>query len=177
MYKILQKSEMITHSGIVFDLINPVAKNISIYDIAHHLSQLCRWNGATRTFYSVAEHSVKVYELYASRVSMSNEFTRNGALACLLHDAEEAYWGDIIRPIKSLYPEIENKLLDLRCLISSHFGTSYITYMADIIKYDNIALQWEYDNIVSKSKVASSHPIMAERQFLGIFDSLYSVSK
>ena len=159
-------------SGIIFDLLNPQEEDIDINDIAHNLSQICRWNGSTRTFYSVAEHSVKVYELYASRASMGNEFSRKGALACLLHDAEEAYWGDIVQPIKDIYPKIEERLLDLRYVILKHFNTSYITYITDIQKYDKQAREWEWENIVKNSRVATSHPVIAERQFLGIFESL-----
>ena len=65
---------------------------INITDIAHALSNKCRFNGHTREFYSVAEHSV--------RVAMLLPFTTGASLAGLLHDASEAYFDDIVSPMK-----------------------------------------------------------------------------
>ncbi|CAJ0557650.1 unnamed protein product, partial [Mesorhabditis spiculigera] len=45
------------HSGQQFDLLRPTAGMIKPLDIAHALSNLCRFNGHTRTHYSVAQHS------------------------------------------------------------------------------------------------------------------------
>ena len=86
---------ILTRSGILFALDAPTEAMIDIDDIAHALSNLCRFTGHTRLFYSVAEHSVLV-----SRLVPSHE-----ALAALLHDASEAYLGDVSRPLKSLLPE------------------------------------------------------------------------
>lgn len=72
----------------------PAPEDIRLEDIAHHLSQLCRFTGATREFYSVAQHSVLVSE-HCGRAS-----TVQAALYGLLHDAAEAYLADIARPVK-----------------------------------------------------------------------------
>ncbi len=73
-------------------------------DIAHHLAAVSRYSGATKAPYSVAEHSV-IVSLYVPP---------EHALEGLLHDATEAYLGDIIRPIKRLfgteYGEVEHRL-------------------------------------------------------------------
>jgi hypothetical protein len=61
-----------------------------IADIAHSLAMQCRWNGHSRTFYSVAQHSVYVAEVLPPPLK----------LVGLLHDAAEAYISDIARPIK-----------------------------------------------------------------------------
>ena len=77
-------------SGIIFNILDPPPDLIKIEDIARALSQLCRFTGHTRKFYSVAEHSVRV----------SKMVPEEDALWGLLHDATEAYVGDISMPLK-----------------------------------------------------------------------------
>lgn len=92
--------------------LRPRVEDVDIIDIAHSLSQQCRYGGHTRRFYSVAEHSV----LVSRAVSPEN------ALWGLLHDATEAYLVDLPRPIKHLLPDYiaaENKL---QKVIAQHFN-------------------------------------------------------
>ena len=77
-------------SGRLFWPLDPLEHEIFIEDIAHGLSQICRFNGHTQAFYSVAQHSVLVSQLCPPA----------DALFGLLHDASEAYLGDVARPIK-----------------------------------------------------------------------------
>jgi 5'-deoxynucleotidase YfbR-like HD superfamily hydrolase len=79
-----------TYTGIAFDLMEPAAGQIDILDIGHALSQIGRFGGHTQEFYSVAQHSVLV----------SENVPRCDALQALLHDASEAYIGDMVRPLK-----------------------------------------------------------------------------
>ena len=84
------------HSGLMFDLIHPDPKRILLYDIAHSLARICRFTGHVDGFYSVAEHSVYVAQIIAGRLG-----DRHPAIAAgLLHDAEEAYVGDVASPLK-----------------------------------------------------------------------------
>lgn len=88
-------SWILTRSGRQFDLLNPTAAMICPRDIAHALSGLCRFNGHTHTHYSVAQHSLLVCDLVPQR----------DKLPALIHDASEAYLGDMTRPLKALMPE------------------------------------------------------------------------
>ncbi|MCQ4274544.1 phosphohydrolase [Stutzerimonas degradans] len=91
-------SWILTRTGQRFDLLAPRASQISTLDIAHALSQLCRFNGHTSRHYSVAQHSL----LVASIVPAEHQ------LAALLHDATEAYVGDMTRPLKALLPDFSS---------------------------------------------------------------------
>lgn len=86
---------MQTASGGKFFFLDPRLEEIKIGDIAHHLSMQCRFAGACRRFYSVAEHSVKVCE-----VVWNGTKSPRMALSALLHDAHEAYVQDVTRPLK-----------------------------------------------------------------------------
>src|SRR5271165_7548492 len=79
-----------TYTGRVMYPLDPRPEEINIIDIAHALSNLCRFTGHVRTFYSVAEHSVRV----------SQHCDPKDALWGLLHDASEAYLADMSRPMK-----------------------------------------------------------------------------
>ncbi len=86
----MSRTAIQTYSGRSFDILNPGKDSICIEDIAHHLSQINRFNGATNIPYNVCEHSVNVSLL------VSDEFK----LEALLHDASEAYIGDCCTPLK-----------------------------------------------------------------------------
>lgn len=77
-------------SGRRFWPLDPRPDDVEIGDIAHALSHICRYGGHARRFYSVAEHSLIVSHFVPPWL----------ALAALLHDAAEAYLGDIVRPLK-----------------------------------------------------------------------------
>lgn len=81
-----------TYAGERFYPLAPLPGSVSIESIAHALAHQCRFNGHCARFYSVAEHSICV----------SYQVPPALALAGLLHDAAEAYIGDVVRPIKSL---------------------------------------------------------------------------
>lgn len=84
-----------TASGERFFVFDPQPDDIDMEVVAHALGLLCRYNGHCDRFYSVAEHSVMV-----SRILYQYYGDARLALIGLLHDAAEAYTGDLVRPIK-----------------------------------------------------------------------------
>jgi len=83
-------------SGRVFWPLDPRADEVHIDDIAQALSNVCRFGGRCSEFYSVAQHSVWV----ARYVELRRPGRPLLALHALLHDAAEAYLGDVVRPLK-----------------------------------------------------------------------------
>lgn len=82
-----------THTGWFYPF-TPRADEVDIRDIAHALAMICRFGGHVRSYYSVAQHSVLV----------SCHVPQKYAIAALLHDAAEAYVGDMVSPIKRQLP-------------------------------------------------------------------------
>lgn len=109
---------IITYTGKRFWPLDPRIEDICIEDIAHSLSNLCRFNGHCISFYSVAEHSVLV----------SENCKPENALWGLLHDAAEAYIGDMLRPLKR-NPDFAEKFraveAELMACVKIKFGLSF----------------------------------------------------
>lgn len=106
-----------TSTGLKFDILDPQPEMIEIADIAHALSLLCRFTGHTKYFYSVGQHS-----LHCSFLVPEEDM-----LWALMHDASEAYIGDMNRPLKHFskageyYQEVEVKVQNAIC---QKFGLS-----------------------------------------------------
>jgi hypothetical protein len=92
--RVSDDSRIMLQSGRLFDLANPESSEITVSDIAHGLAHTCRYAGQCDGFFSVAEHSVLV--------SLA---TPHSSLAALFHDADEAFVGDMSRPLKHLLPQ------------------------------------------------------------------------
>jgi uncharacterized protein len=90
-------SWILTATGRHFSYLDPRPEDIHILDIAQGLACESRYNGHTRSFYSVAQHA-----WHASQI-----VPREHALEALLHDATEAYCKDIPRPLKELLPDYQ----------------------------------------------------------------------
>lgn len=100
-----------TQSGKQFRFHDPKVDDIDIADIAFALANTTRFNGHTQ-FYSVAEHSVAVAGLLPDHLR----------LAGLLHDAAEAYIGDIPSPLKAHMPDYKIMEEDIINVIFEKFG-------------------------------------------------------
>jgi len=126
-----------TFKRIQFDLEAPTADMVDLEDIAHALSLNCRWTGHVPFFFSVAEHSVMV-SMMVEQLGGSLEEQR----AALMHDAHEAYTGDISSPLKSLLaPQIHQLQGGIQAAIDEKFGL--IETPAIVHKADSMALDYE----------------------------------
>lgn len=164
-----------TYTGEQFGLFNGRGE-IRIKDIAHALSNLCRFNGHCKQFYSVAEHSTLVADIVqALHGTMTDE------LAGLLHDASEAYLGDWSQPLKSVMPSwLKNRESKLMARIYEKF--SILWYDREVVKRaDDIALAIEARDLMAHvdgwnpglisptitiSKLQPLNPQDAEEEFL-----------
>jgi hypothetical protein len=88
-----------TVSGRFVNPFDPDPSALDADDIARALANLCRFGGHCRVFYSVAQHSVIVSELVEQRGGDAED-----VFAALMHDASEAYLGDMPHPLKHRSP-------------------------------------------------------------------------
>lgn len=82
------------YNGRYINLFDIHEEDVAVEDICHALSRLCRFNGQVAGFLSVAGHSINCAKM---AIQTGRE---DVALECLMHDAAEAYIGDLVRPLK-----------------------------------------------------------------------------
>ena len=165
-----------TYTGKRFFPLDPRAEDLDIRDIAHSLSLLCRFNGHCSTFYSVAEHSVRV----------SKTLPQEQALWGLLHDAGEAYLTDLPRPVKTqlvFYRDLEESLLQvvarryqLEWPMPPAIETADLTLLATEAR-DLMApppCSWELDATPLHESIEPWSSEIAEQRFLDRFAELKS---
>ena len=165
-----------TFLGNRFYPLTPRIDHIAIEDIAHGLAYQCRFNGQTHEFYSVAQHSLIVASLVPTDLR----------LAALLHDAAEAYLGDMVKPLKVLMPAFAAIEDQVSAMIASAFGVDFSDY-APIKRADLIALATEKRDLMPHSterwtyldgirplpqRIVAMSPDQAKREFLGEFTRL-----
>ena len=117
---LFMNSLMQTYSGLTVDFDNISRNSISIKDVAHALSITCRWNGHTKKFYSVAEHSI-----LAATHAINNNESYLDSLFILLHDASEAYVSDVASPIKKFFPTYMDMEEKIQVVIAEKFDLPY----------------------------------------------------
>ncbi len=163
-----------TYSGLQFYPMDPDPAAVELRDIARALSMQCRYNGHVKEFYSVAEHCVLVSRLVPAE----------DALWGLLHDATEAYVGDMIRPLKNhmpAYREAEDRVMGA---IAERFGLSG-SMPGSVKEADNRLLLDEKGHLLDSEpapwgvpgkphgiKIGAWSPAKAEAAYIARFEEL-----
>ena len=175
-----------TYSGIMFDPLCPDTELISIVDIAHALSMLCRANGHFKSFYSVGQHSIN-----CMREAKARGYSRKIQLACLLHDASEAYLSDVTRPVKAELPRYREIEIPLQNLIWNKWLDEPLTPEEEriVFQIDDVILAHEFlalmdtqlgDTVPKLTSVPQFEFVGfadCEREFLRLFQGLTGKEK
>lgn len=166
----------LTRTGIQFYPLDARPEDIFIEDIAAALSMICRFGGHTTQFYSVAQHSVLVSHIVPEELQFQ----------ALMHDATEAYVGDMVRPLKRSMPEYRAAEDRLWIVICERFKIKPENEQ-EIKRADNIALmterrdlliptdhEWslEKDHPPLPTKIQPLSPVFAQAEFLQRFEQL-----
>jgi len=164
-----------TYTGRKFFPLAPSVEMCSIIDIAHHLSNQCRYSGATEQFYSTAQHCC----ILASYVENVMKGSAMDCLQILIHDAAEAYLVDVPRPVKQFMPDFRIWDRKIQMTIREWLGLADVaipTWQDDLdsrvivderhqIMSDS-GNDWGHDLEPLKVRVEHWPPRMAEKQFL-----------
>ena len=181
---------MQTSTGLRFHPDQPDPAVIHHLDIANGLSLTCRFSGQIKQFYSVAEHSILLVE-YAKH--FFPDMHKKVLLAILLHDATEAYLGDLTTQVKSNFPDYkvmeamwQNTIFDLYgCLYEWETNHSFISELDTRILlnekralYEHPDMDWglmhELEPLVGVS-VRGYSPQVAKAKWLDLFNALTPV--
>lgn len=103
---------ILTYSGKYFDYQKPDPESFTIVDLAMAISRICRFGGHCREFYSVAQHSVLASYLVPE----------SKAFKALMHDAHEAFVGDMPSPMKLLCPDYKALEKKIEQVVLTKFG-------------------------------------------------------
>jgi len=151
-----------TYSKIHMTPLEPREEQIEILDIAHALSLLSRANGHFPEFYSVAQHCIHCCEEAEAR-----GYSARVCLACLLHDAAEAYMADVTRPVKkhmAFYRQAEENCLAV-------IYTKYLGSLPDreeeqlIREMDDTLLYHEFYHYMGERLSGEKSPLMGGQIF------------
>jgi hypothetical protein len=157
--------------------------NFYLDDLAHALSNLCRFAGHTRTFYSVAQHSVLVARIVGENAAISADFdvpSYNVAVAqALFHDASEAILADIPKPMKNLLPDYQKLEQQVQAWIMRTMGLpeedSELMKLADRVALATESLYLMGENMAPELEpipmvIVPLHPASAEGIFVRAAD-------
>jgi hypothetical protein len=125
-------------AGHYVDLANPVPESIEIKTISSALSKICRFGGHCPRFYSVAEHCI-----HATALACSEGYSGDALVAVFLHDAAEAYIGDMVKPLKVMIPQYCEFEQRMEAAIQAAFGVDFSLWTDVIKRFDRAMLKAE----------------------------------
>ena len=170
-----------TYTKIHFTPLEPKMEDICVADIAHALSLMTRANGHFPRFYSVGQHCIHCCEEAEAR-----GYTKREQLACLLHDATEAYLSDITRPVKKNLPNYKDIELELqKCIFEKYMGNLSEQEMKCWREMDDLLLFYEFKHFMDEELYAcpgelKSSPVfdtepfeVTEQHYLDLCERLY----
>jgi hypothetical protein len=170
-----------TLTGKTIEILNPKEEDIDIEDIANGLAMECRFGNQINRHYSVAQHSILVSALAPK--SLKRE--------ALLHDAAEAYLGDITKPWKNLLASIYTPIeFRFEQVIFQKYGLD-ISRISEVKPFDMLAYQMERDflrhgkpekllkalgnaGMIIGGNTAIWPPLVSKMEFLRIFTELFN---
>lgn len=176
-----EKHHITTYNNLHFDPFQAGEADIRIGDIAHALSLICRANGHLKVFYSVAQHCV-----HCALEAAACGLNKKTQLHCLLHDAAEAYLGDVTRPVKRYLPLFAQVEEQLQRVIYAALGVNPPTEaeQREIKRIDDRLLYHEFLTYHGSEVWDKAPPLLialpakevphreAEEAFLRLFDAL-----
>lgn len=125
-------------AGHYLNLADPNPQCIEIQSIASALGKICRFGGHCPRFYSVAEHSV-----LATHVAIRDSVCNAACRAILMHDAVEAFIGDMVKPLKIMVPQFVEIEQRIESAIDTAFGLNFNEWRRTIKQYDRAMLKLE----------------------------------
>ena len=141
-------------SGVYFDLNDPKPNQFTLADIAGALSKICRFGGQINWWYSVAEHSV-----HCAALAMKDGQSKWTCQAVLLHDAAEAFLGDVIKPLKIMLPEYSEIEKRVERVIAAKFRVDFEAHKEVIREIDHAML------IAERRKLFGSDGVVWEGEY------------
>ncbi len=178
----MKSNYITTYTGLRVVPIDIKPEDIEIKDIAHALSLITRGNGHVKTFFSVGRHCI-----HCALEAIARGYSSDIALACLLHDASEAYLSDIPSPLKPYLPEFneyEDRIMDV--IYTKYLGAPLSDDQYHKVKSVDRDMLYYDLLILLNEKSDRPKPVMyskfnyeprlfedVEKQYLDLFNKLY----
>ena len=142
------KNTIRLRSGRYFDFLAPDPSQFTLADIGGALSKICRFGGQINRFYSVAEHLVE-----CGRQANEDGLPGYVARSVFLHDAHEAFIGDVVKPLKIMFPDFTTLEWRIDAVIEKKFQVDFRLHEETIKEIDRAMLIAERRAFFTPDKV------------------------